>query len=96
MDKFNLILLKISNDLRQNDLEKLIFFCKIEESCKADITSGLHLFTRLCHGQHTSEENVACLKDILNAIERIDLVNHVETFEGVEKTPPGEINPVSD
>ena len=96
MDEFNLMLLKISNDLRPNDLEKLIFFCKIEESCKANITSGLHLFTRLCHGQRISEDNVAYLKDILNAIERIDLVNHVETFEGVEKTPPRERNPFSD
>ena len=59
--------------LRDNSRGTL-YFKNPEESCKAKITSG---------------EDITYLKDILNAIKRIGLVNHVETFEGAEKTPPG-------
>ena len=92
MDEFNLMLLKISTGLRPNDLEKLIFFCDIEESCKANITSGLHLFTRLRHDQRINKDNVAFLKDLLYTIKRRDLVSHVETFEDVEKTSVSDEN----
>jgi hypothetical protein len=105
-DKFNVMLLKISSDLHPKDLEQLIYICKIEESRKANITSGYHLFTHLRHDRRISEDNVAYLKDILNTIRRCDLVHHVERFEGVgitntgfshenavlNKTPSGEMN----
>jgi hypothetical protein len=91
MEKFNVLLQKISRDLNPNDLEDLVHICLIEESRKATITSGHHLFTHLRHNRRISEENVDYLKEILNAIHRRDLVSLVERFEGLETTDVGQI-----
>ena len=91
MEKFNVLLQKISRDLNPNDLEDLVHICLIEESRKATITSGHHLFTHLRHNRRISEENVDYLKEILNAIHRHDLVSLVERFEGLETTDVGQI-----
>ena len=106
MDKFNILLHQISRDLHPNDLESLIYICKIEESRKANITSGHHLFTLLRHDCRISEDNVAYLKEILKTINRRDLVHLVQTFEGLETsdsdendilepTSSKEMNPIS-
>ncbi|CAB4008424.1 FAS-associated death domain [Paramuricea clavata] len=86
MEKFNVLLQKISRDLNPNDLEDLVHICRIEKSRKPTITSGHHLFTHLRHNRRISEENVDYLKEVLNAIHRHDLVSLVERFEGLETT----------
>ena len=86
MDKFNVLLHTISRDLHPDDLEGLVHICGIDESRKAEIKSGNHLFKQLCHEARISEENVEYLKRILNTVKRCDLVRLVQEFQGVETT----------
>lgn len=91
MEKFNKLLHQISSALDPKDLENLIHICRIEESRRAAITSGHHLFDHLRHDCRISEDNVVYLKKILNTIKRRDLVHRVERFEGLETADSGGI-----
>ena len=86
MEKFNVLLHKISRDLRPDDLESLVHICGIDESRKAEVKNGHDLFKQLRHETRISEENVEYLKTILNTVKRCDLVRLVQEFEGLETT----------
>ncbi|KAM4017610.1 FAS-associated death domain protein [Anomaloglossus baeobatrachus] len=84
MDKFSILLLNISQKLNERELASLKFLChtKIVKKKMEQITSPLHLFTNLKELTEISEDDLSVLISLLTAINRNDLAEEVELFQG--------------
>ena len=71
----NVLLLQISGDLTQSDLDSLLFCCGdvISECAARKIRKGTDLFTALMHRTLLAPGQYSYLRDCLEAIDRVDL-----------------------
>ncbi|KAM9302131.1 FAS-associated death domain protein [Gastrophryne carolinensis] len=83
MDEFAVMLLKISEQLRNNELKDLKFLCcdKIPKKTLESISSGTDLFTKLCELDDISRDNLDFLIKLLQHIKRNDLIAEVKKFQ---------------
>lgn len=80
--EFNAILLDISDQLSQEQLERILFLCKgtITKKDTESIKTGLKLFTILMERQKLAEDNTDFLCEILEKVHRPDLVAKLQPF----------------
>lgn len=93
MDTFSVMLLKISGKLDEKELEDMKFLCqkKIVKKKLETITSPIHLFRHLKELVEISEDDLRFLVELLNTINRPDLAQEVERFQGPQSgAEPGE------
>ena len=84
---YRTLLIQIADDLTENQLKQLLFFCKddvprrfLSLSSKAPISS-VQIFECLEDVQKISWENLSYLKEFMRAIRREDLVTKLTVFE---------------
>ncbi|XP_075693152.1 FAS-associated death domain protein [Rhinoderma darwinii] len=84
MDKFSVMLLKMSEKLDDKELEDMKFLCQknIVKKKMELITSPIHLFRHLKELMEISEDDLSFLVKLFNTINRPDLAKEVERFQG--------------
>ncbi|XP_067105240.1 protein FADD [Osmerus mordax] len=82
MTEFFSVLLKISEDLRDDNLEKMKFLCpQLGKKRLEKVDSGIKLFQELMQRQLLGPNNTEQLKLLLNKIRREDLAETLNNFE---------------
>lgn len=82
MTEFNSVLLEISDDLRDNNLDRMKFlYSKLGKRCLEKIDSGIKLFQELMQRNELGPDNTERLKKYLKEIHREDLVEKLNNFE---------------
>ncbi|KAM5138055.1 FAS-associated death domain protein [Mantella aurantiaca] len=83
MDDFNVLLLKISDKLSDDELRDMKFLCKdkIPKKKMETITKPTDLFTKLMEMTEISKDNPSFLIELLQRIHRDDLTQEVKEFQ---------------
>lgn len=88
MTDFFSVLLKISDDLRDDNLEKMKFLCQeLGKRRLEKIDSGIKLFQELMQRKELGLNNTEPLKILLNKIRREDLAETLNNFESQSHGP---------
>ncbi|XP_033996830.1 FAS-associated death domain protein [Trematomus bernacchii] len=84
--QFNSLLLDISNQLTEKQLEDLKFLCgdMLGKRELEKISSGVRLFLLLTERRKLGADNTDCLSRFLTQIQRQDLAERLESFESFE------------
>ena len=80
---YRIVLVKISQDLTEEEREELLFYCKdhIRKGSSSNFSVGVQIFDRLEKANVISWEKLDFLTEFLGAINRQDLVTKLTAFE---------------
>lgn len=80
---YRIVLVKISQDLTEEEREELLFYCKdhIQKGLSSNFSVGIQIFDRLEKANVISWEKLDFLTEFLGAINRQDLVTKLTAFE---------------
>lgn len=81
--EFNAFLLKISNQLSEEQLNNMKFLCRdtIGKRDMEQIKTGIGLFQILTERRKLGTDDMGLLRELLTQIQRYDLVDEVKYFE---------------
>ena len=87
LNRFKILLTEINDDLATSEFAKIYYILEDDYLSKRDIetcqNNSLHLFTLLKEKQLISPSNVNFLKEIASQLQRKDLLEKLEKFEGL-------------
>nr|XP_057933643.1 protein FADD [Doryrhamphus excisus] len=87
MSSFNALLLGISDDLKDEQLKKLMFLCRdmVRKREAEKITSGVQLFQCLTERGELKQDKTESLSQLLRQINREDLADKLDNFHTLDE-----------